>query len=160
MGKFWGAVVVWWQGKKTMVGGALVMAAAAAGVWYGKLDPVSGLTLLGIGLSIAGFSAKENRHQAELLTALQGVAQIGADERAGKSAQVILQDAEGTVLPLAAPAALGYAIGSTPVQQAAASLHLSADSVQELAVAVQHLAGNVDPLLPPYQVAPVGGPAK
>jgi len=47
-------------GEETMVGGALVMAAAAAGVWYGKLDPVSGLTLLGIGLSIAGFSAKAN----------------------------------------------------------------------------------------------------
>jgi hypothetical protein len=87
MGKFWAGVVVWWQGKKTIVGGGLVMAAAVAGVAYGKLGVVDGLTLLGVGLSIAGFSAKANRHQAELLTAVQGIAQIGVDVRTGNSNQ-------------------------------------------------------------------------
>jgi len=51
-------------GKKTIIGGTLVMAGAVAGVWYGKLDPVTGLNGAGVGLSIAGFSAKANRHQA------------------------------------------------------------------------------------------------
>jgi hypothetical protein len=87
MGKFWAEVVVWWQGKKTILGGGLVMAAAVVGVWYGKLDGVDGLTLLGVGLSIAGFSAKANRHQAQLLTALQGVAQIGVEVRSGDTSQ-------------------------------------------------------------------------
>ena len=31
MGKFWAEVVVWWQGKKTILGGGLVMAAARPG---------------------------------------------------------------------------------------------------------------------------------
>jgi hypothetical protein len=62
------------------------MAAAVAGVWYGKLEPVDGLTVFGVGLSIAGFSAKQNRHQAELLTALQGVAAAGINIRAGNTA--------------------------------------------------------------------------
>jgi hypothetical protein len=87
MGKIWAAVLVWWQGKKTIIGGTLVMAGAVAGVWYGKLDPVTGLTVLGVGLSIAGFSAKANRHQAELLTALQDVAQAGAEIRTGNAAE-------------------------------------------------------------------------
>ncbi len=100
MGKVWAAVVVWWQGKKTMVGGSLVMAAAVAGVWYGKLDPVSGMTLLGIGISIAGFSAKANRHQAELLTALEGVAKVGADMRAGNQTAAA-EDAKGTAAAIA-----------------------------------------------------------
>jgi hypothetical protein len=76
--------VVWWQGKKTILGGGLVMAAGVAGVWLGKLDPVTGLGVLGAGLSIAGFSAKANRHQDELLVALDGIALAGADERAAK----------------------------------------------------------------------------
>lgn len=101
MHKIWAGFVAWWQGKKTIIGGSLVMAAAVVGVWYGKLDPVTGMTVLGIGLSIAGFSAKANRHQAELLTALQGVAKVGADEREGKTDQA-LKDAEQTVLSVGA----------------------------------------------------------
>ncbi len=143
MGKIWGWVVVWWQGKKTILGGALVMVAAVAGVWYGKLDPTVGLTLLGVGLSIAGMGAKFNRHQAELLIALQGVAQTGADERAGKPAQVILQDVSQTAGQLA-PTAIDYVSGLALAQQAAATLHLSADSGQGLAAAIKHLAGNGD----------------
>jgi hypothetical protein len=86
MGKLWTAAKVWWQGKKTIVGGCLVIAAGVAGVAYGKVDPVTGLGVVGFGLSIAGFSAKANRHQAELLTALQGVATAAVDIRSGNSA--------------------------------------------------------------------------
>jgi hypothetical protein len=93
MGKIWAAAVVWFQGKKTILGGGLVMAAAVAGVWYGKLDPTTGLAVLGFGLSIAGMSAKANRHQAQLLDALRAVAQVGGDERSGNTAQAIA-DAE------------------------------------------------------------------
>ena len=88
MGKLWGAVATWWQGKKTMFGGSLVVAAGVAGVWLGKLDPVTGVGVVGAGLSIAGFAAKENRHQAELLDALQDVAQASADLRAGHKTAV------------------------------------------------------------------------
>jgi hypothetical protein len=133
MGKIWAAVLVWWQGKKTIVGGTLVMAGAVAGVWYGKLDPVTGLTVLGVGLSIAGFSAKANRHQAELLAALQGVAQAGTDLRAGKSAQAI-QDAEQTA------GAIGYAAAPGILSAAGASLHLSAGSAGDVIALVKSLA--------------------
>jgi hypothetical protein len=160
MGNLWDRLAVWWQGKKTILGGCLVMAAGVAGVWFGKLDPVSGLGVVGVGMSIAGFSAKANRHQAELLTALQGVTQIGADERAGKSGQAILQDVNQVAGQLA-PAATAYVSGLAPVQQAAASLHLSADTVQELAAAIQHLAGNSDgPFAVPFKPEQIGGPAK
>jgi hypothetical protein len=131
MGKVWAAAVGWWQGKKTMVGGGLVMAAAVAGVWYGKLDPVSGMTLLGIGLSIAGFSAKANRHQAELLTALQGVAKVGADTQAGNRTAA-LQDAEGTATQLA-PAAIAMVPGLAVPEPAA--VHLSAAGLTDLVTA-------------------------
>jgi hypothetical protein len=134
MGKAWAAAVVWFRGKKTILGGGLVMAGAAAGVWFGKLDPVTGLTLVGIGLSISGYSAKANRHQAELLAALQGISQAGADVRAGKSGAAELASGVTTLLsPSLAPEVLS---------SAAASLHLSAPTASELAIALQHLAGN------------------
>lgn len=135
MGKIWAAVLVWWQGKKTILGGGLVMAAAVAGVWYGKLDPVSGVTVLGIGLSIAGMSAKANRHQAELLTALQGVAAVGTATRTAGPAQAV-QLAENEVLASAeqmVPAAIQGASGLAAVEPAA--VHLSADGLRDLVVA-------------------------
>jgi hypothetical protein len=128
MGSFWAAVVVWWQGKKTIVGGGLLMASAVAGVWLGKLDPVLGMGVVGAGLSIAGFSAKANRHQEELLTALQGVALAGADERAGKSA-LAAQDLEQGFAPLA-PAAIA---------SAGASLHISGDTAEVVTQIAQTL---------------------
>jgi hypothetical protein len=93
MGKIWAAAAAWFRGKKTILGGGLVMAAAVAGVWTGKLDPATGLGVLGFGLSIAGMSAKANRHQAQLLDALKAVAQVAGDERSGNAAQAIA-DAE------------------------------------------------------------------
>ena len=91
MGKVWS----WIEGKKTIAGGLLVMLAALAGIWYQKLDPVTALTVFGAGMSIAGWGDKANRHQAELLIALQGLAQVGALTQAGEPGQTI-KSAEAT----------------------------------------------------------------
>jgi len=136
MAKFWAAVVTWWQGKKTIFGGGVVMAAAVAGVCYGKLEPVDALTVLGIGLSICGLAAKTNRHQAELLTALQGVAQVSTDLRSGKSAQAV-QDAEQ------AATSIGYAAAPALLSSAGASLHISASTAAEVAQLFGALAPHV-----------------
>jgi hypothetical protein len=71
-------------------------------------------------------AAKTNRHQAELLTALQGVAQVSADERAGKPAQAI-QDAEQ------AATSIGYATAPSILSGAGASLHISGGTAAEVA---------------------------
>lgn len=123
-------LVGWFRGKKTILGGALVIAGAVGGVWYGKLDPTSGLTVAGIGLSIAGYGAKANRHQAELLAALQGVARIGADVRAGKPAAGDLQAVTGQLAP---------GIAGEAINLGGASLHLSAPTTDELLAAVSKL---------------------
>ena len=96
MNGLWTEIAGWWQGKKTIVGGALVMLAAVAGVGMGKLDAPAALAVLGFGLSIAGYGAKANRHQAELLAALAGVARAGEDYRNGGGAAAALADAEET----------------------------------------------------------------
>jgi hypothetical protein len=80
----WQKISGWFQGKKTILGGTVILAAAAAGVWYGKFDPVTAVTLAGAGLSVIGWGDKANRHQAELLTALQAVAKTGVEFRAGQ----------------------------------------------------------------------------
>ncbi len=87
MGKLLGRLVVWFRGKKTILGGGLVIAAGALGVWFGKVDPATGLALVGMGLSAAGYGAKANRHQAELVAVIQGISQAGVDVRAGHSSQ-------------------------------------------------------------------------
>lgn len=99
MVKIWAAIVNWFQGKKTILGGGLVMAAGVAGVWFGKVDPATGLGVVGAGLSIAGMGAKANRHQAQLLEALQAVSAVAADQRAGNTAAAI-QDAESEALKI------------------------------------------------------------
>jgi hypothetical protein len=148
MGRILTAARTWFQGKKTILGGGLVIAGAVAGVWFGRLDPTSALTLAGAGLSIAGYGAKANRHQAELLAALQDISRAGADQRAGK-------------LSVAADLEPGVAgISSALISGSAATLHLSADSVSELASAIQHLAGNGEAPPPTSNVIPIGGPAK
>ena len=75
----------WWKGKKTILGGGLVMVGAIAAVFCGRLDPSFAIVVFGFGASIAGYGDKANRHQAELLTALEMVAKVGADTRAGTS---------------------------------------------------------------------------
>jgi hypothetical protein len=89
-------VLAWWQGKKTIVGGLLVMLAAVWAVAAGVLDAQTGLALLGVGLGIAGMAAKAERHQAELLAVLQGVARAGVDYRAGGGAGAAIADMEAT----------------------------------------------------------------
>ena len=60
MGDKWAALVGWWQGKKTMVGGVVIVAAAVAAIWFGKIDVTTGAMVAGAGLSVAGFAAKAN----------------------------------------------------------------------------------------------------
>jgi hypothetical protein len=86
---FGAAIFGWFQGKKTILGGAVILAAAVAGVWYGKFDPATAASLAGVGLSVIGWGDKANRHQAELLAALEAVAQAGADVRAGNGQSAI-----------------------------------------------------------------------
>lgn len=88
--------VAWWQGKKTIVGGGLVMVAALAGLWLGYIDVTSALGVFGFGLSIAGMAAKSNRHQAQILTVLEGVAKAAADYRAGAAPIMLETDAAKT----------------------------------------------------------------
>ncbi|MGO8759347.1 MAG: hypothetical protein ACLQG3_14605 [Terracidiphilus sp.] len=112
MGKIWAAAVNWFEGKKTILGGGLVMVAGVAGVWVGKIDATTGLAVLGFGLSIAGMGAKANRHQAQLLDALQAVSKVAADERAGNAdaAVQVAEDAAVTIgLSLVPPAPGGAA---------------------------------------------------
>lgn len=126
MSKFLSGVGSWFAGKKTILGGILVLGAAAAGAWFGKIDPTTALAIGGMGFAAIGMGDKANRHQAQILTALQGVAQAGADYRAGN-------------VPGALHAVEGTAATWAPI--AGASLHLSADSAGELAAAIQNLAG-------------------
>jgi hypothetical protein len=108
MGKIWAGFVNWFEGKKTILGGGLVMAAGVAGVALGKVDPTTGLGVVGFGLSIAGMGAKANRHQTQLLDALQTVATVAADRRAGNMAgavQVAENAAASIGLSLVPPAA-------------------------------------------------------
>jgi hypothetical protein len=84
MGKlkvFAGLVQTWFQGKKTMLGGLVLIAAGVVGIAFGKLPVDQGVVVAGFGISICGWSAKANRHQAELLAALTAVAQVGVTYR-------------------------------------------------------------------------------
>lgn len=123
--KFFRSALGWFEGKKTILGGAVILAAAVAGVWYGKLDPVTGLALAGAGFSVIGYGNKANRHQAQILTALEGVAQAGIDLRTGRPAAA-LQVAEATAGDLA-PVLAAQAISAAGV-----TLHLSAPTAAEL----------------------------
>jgi len=155
MGKFWAAFVVWWQGKKTIVGGVLVAAAGVAGVATGKLDPVTGLGVVGAGVSIAGYAAKLNRYQSAALSTLQDVAQAGIAARTG-GIGAAARYAEGvglTELKALTPGEVSSAIAATPAN----SLHISADSVAELLTAVQSLAAQPAPAAPAAAAAPAAG---
>jgi hypothetical protein len=87
--QFAASVRTWFQGKKTILGGGVLIAAGVAGVALGKVSVVDGMTLVGFGVSICGFSAKTERHQSEMLSALQAVATAGVDLRLGNKAGAI-----------------------------------------------------------------------
>ena len=127
MANFLSKAVTWFQGKKTILGGILVIGAAVAGEWYGKIDPTTALAIGGIGFTAVGLGDKANRHQAQILTALQGIATAGADYRAGNAAGA-LKAVEGMAATIA------------PV--AGVSLHISADSAGELASALQSISAS------------------
>ncbi len=135
----------WLKGKKTIFGGLVILAGAVAGVWYGRLDPVTGLTVAGVGFSVIGWADKANRHQAELLTAFQGIAKVGADVRTGNSQQAV-QDAETTVTGLAP------AVMSEGISLGGASLHISGNTADEVASLAKSL------LAPTVTVNPTSAP--
>jgi hypothetical protein len=142
MGAFATKLATWFQGKKTILGGVLIMVAAVAGVWYGKVDAVTGLTIFGAGLSVVGGSAKANRHQVELLTALQGVAQTGADYRAGNAAKALADgEAAGHAL---APSLIGSAVAA-----GGASLHITGSTAADVsAIATAFVNGGPSTVVP------------
>lgn len=148
-------IATWFQGKKTIIGGFLTIAAAGAGVWFGKVDPVTGLAAAGIGFTAIGLGDKANRHQAQIMTALQGVAQAGADYKAGKPAQAGT-DALRAVTAIAAPLAIqGVQDLGTGAH---ATFHLSADSTGELVTAMNAL-GQTLVSAPPAAASPAQAPA-
>lgn len=76
----------WFQGKKTLLGGGLLIVVGVLGVGLGKVGAMDGAQLVGFGVAICGFSAKAERHQSQVLTALQAVATAGVDLRLGNKA--------------------------------------------------------------------------
>ncbi len=84
-----GKLIVWLQGKKTIIGGSVLMAVAIAGAFFGQLSPVDAVAVAALGFSVLGLSAKANRHQAELLAALSAVAQSGKAYRQGDKAAAL-----------------------------------------------------------------------
>jgi hypothetical protein len=88
----WSRIREWFQGKKTIIGGSLVIAAGVAAVALGKLAPVEGMALVGMGVSICGWSAKANRYQTQILGALEAVAAAGLSVRAGKGSREAIFD--------------------------------------------------------------------
>jgi len=75
------------QGKKTMLGGLVLISAGILGVACGKLPVDQGVIVVGFGISVAGWAAKADRHQQEILAALTSVAEAGAAYRAGGKAE-------------------------------------------------------------------------
>jgi hypothetical protein len=96
----------WFQGKKTIIGGVALIAAGVAGVVTGKMTVLDGFTVAGFGFSICGWSAKVNRHQSEMLTALQAVATAGVDLRLGNKAGALaaMQPVIGEAIQATVPA--------------------------------------------------------
>ena len=84
-------MVVWFQGGKTIVGGWMLILAAVAGVFLGKVSVEVGVMVFGFGLSICGYAAQRDRHHSELLEALEAVAVIGVDLRAGNKHAAIAE---------------------------------------------------------------------
>jgi hypothetical protein len=83
------AVKGWFQGKKTMLGGLVLIVAGVAGAGLGKLPVDQAVIVVGFGISICGWSAKANRHQAEILAALTATATAGALARSGNKAGAV-----------------------------------------------------------------------
>lgn len=92
-----GKVRGWLQGKKTMLGGLVLIAAGVAGVAFGQISLDQCVAVAGMGISIAGWAAKADRHQKQILEALTAAAAAGAAYRAGDKAAI--QNAVKAELP-------------------------------------------------------------
>lgn len=112
-----GKVREWFVGKKTTLGGCLIIAATVGGVATGSLSIVDGITVVGFGFSICGWSAKANRHQSELLSALESVAAAGVDLRTDNKAAAIAEiDSQiSQAIALVAPTVISAEPAATPV---------------------------------------------
>lgn len=76
-------LIEWLKGKKTMLGGTLILLAALAGIFFAQISIVDGSTIAGFGIAIIGYGDKANRHQAQILEALKDVAAAGEAYRNG-----------------------------------------------------------------------------
>ena len=93
---FLAAVRVWFQGKKTILGGTLLIVVGVAGAFYGKLSLIDATTIAAAGISVCGIGAKANH----FLAALSQVAQAGVDYRMGNRTGAI-EDLKPVVVDLA-----------------------------------------------------------
>ena len=75
----------WFQGKKTILGGAILILVAFLGAFTGKLGLVDAATITGFGISFLGLGSKGNK----ILAGLAAVSQAGIDLRLGNKAAVV-----------------------------------------------------------------------
>jgi len=81
------ALRVWFQGKKTVLGGSVLIVCGIVGAFTGKLSAIDAMTVAGFGISICGVGAKANH----FLGALQAIATAGVDLRMGNRAGAIAE---------------------------------------------------------------------
>jgi hypothetical protein len=153
MGKFFTGIQTWLAGKKTILGGVLIIAAAGAGVFYGKIDPTTALAIGGVGFGLVGLGDKANRHQAQILIALQAIGQAGVEARSGNLAGA-MGLVEGEAKPIGASILDSYVGSIQPPPIASASFHVTADSHGQL---VENLRSLGQTLVDAAAPAPAGG---
>jgi hypothetical protein len=79
------------KGYRVMAVGVVLVVAAFALVFAGKVGTGPALVVVTIACTVAGLSGKLNRHQAEVLLALGVAAKAGIDYRKGDN-QAVLAD--------------------------------------------------------------------
>ena len=104
----------WFQGKKTILGGSLLIVCGIAGAFTGKLSLIDATTVAGFGISICGLGAKANRY----LGALEAVATAGVDLRLGNKAGAIAALKPVAIQVAEEYTALTPALPATPVTAA------------------------------------------
>ncbi len=92
-------VWAWLKGKKTKIGGGLIVLGAVLGVVSGHLTVTDGLTLIGLGASTYGWADKANRHQSEIRTSLEGLTKAVADAQSGNRVAA-LEDVAAAAVPV------------------------------------------------------------
>ena len=79
----------WLAGKKTYLAGLGLCALAVAGVASGRMGALTGVSILGYGLSLCGLAAKSNRQHKELLLAIEAAGALGLALRTGGIAALV-----------------------------------------------------------------------